>query len=42
MGHIIFKSMLERGRRINEGGDIYLLLGINNLISFWDGRGGRG
>jgi hypothetical protein len=28
--------MLERGRRINEGGDIYLLLGINNLISFWD------
>jgi hypothetical protein len=34
--------MLERGRRINEGGDIYLLLGINNLISFWDGGGGRG
>jgi len=28
--------MLVRGRRINEGGDIYLLLGINNLISFWD------
>jgi hypothetical protein len=41
MGHIIFKSMLVRGRKINEDGDIYLL-GINNLISFWDGGGGEG
>jgi hypothetical protein len=42
MGHIILKSMLVRGRKINEDGDICLLLGINNLISFWDGGGGRG
>jgi len=34
--------MLVRGRKINENGDTYLLLGINNLISFWEGGGRRG
>jgi hypothetical protein len=34
--------MLVRGRKINENGDTYLLLGINNLISLWEGGPRRG